>query len=187
MSRGRILLLGCGGGEWDVAVTGFMDDDFDIYGLDINPDVDPDYLFDLEQIEQGEPLPGGPWDEIHAYEVMEHFGRQGDYKGFFIGMCMIWDALKEGGLFVTTSPPWDSEWAWGDPGHTRILGVHQYSYVCHNAYVSNREEGTAMTDYCRYVHPKWWKFVINQELRQGQYALGFKKEVGLDHPFSDTS
>ena len=49
--------------------------------LDINPDHKPDIVWDLRQ----HPLPfeNDSFDEIHAYEVLEHLAMQGDYKFFF--------------------------------------------------------------------------------------------------------
>ena len=75
------LLLGCGFSrvkklahpdrpEWDGLVT-----------LDMNPAHKPDVVFDLNDW----PLPfdGDTFDEVHAYDVMEHLGQQGDWKFFF--------------------------------------------------------------------------------------------------------
>ena len=53
--------------EWDNLTT-----------LDLNPDHKPDVVWDLNNI----PLPfeDSAFDEIHAYNILEHVGRQGDYK-----------------------------------------------------------------------------------------------------------
>ena len=49
--------------------------------LDINPDCNPDVVWDLN--ERPLPFEDKEFDEIHAYEVLEHIGTQGDYRGFF--------------------------------------------------------------------------------------------------------
>ena len=77
----RELLIGCGSShrknltfdgtyEWSNLTT-----------LDYNSDHNPDIVHDLCKF----PLPfeDNVFDEIHAYEVLEHTGQQGDYKFFF--------------------------------------------------------------------------------------------------------
>ena len=61
------------------------------------------------------------FDEIHCYECIEHFGKQGDYVSFFAFFSEIHRILKPGGSFYASVPSWDSEWAWGDPGHVRVV------------------------------------------------------------------
>jgi len=65
--------------------------------LDCNPSCSPDVVFDLECIESSAyvkenrlPIADNTFDEIHAYEVMEHYGSQGDYRGFFTGFRELW-------------------------------------------------------------------------------------------------
>jgi len=123
--------------------------------LDMNEDCNPDHLFNLERIDSGKDLPCSGFDEIHAYEVMEHFGRQGNFKGLFNAFNAIWRALVPGGVFFASSPRWSSEWAWGDPGHTRIVGLEQITYVCKGSY--DQLSDTPMTDYRRFVDPHWWE------------------------------
>lgn len=122
----------------------------------MNPDCKPDILFDLNDMERGKKLPvkDNTFDEIHAYEVMEHYGHQGDFKGFFCGMRELWRALKPNGLLIGTCPGWDKFWAWGDPGHTRIISEGTLSYLTKELYLTVGH-GPA-TDYKRYVEPCWW-------------------------------
>lgn len=111
--------------------------------LDINPDHKPDILFNLERIdgEHHNRIPcrnvqyskhaarevktftctDGDYDEIHAYEVLEHIGRQGDYRKFFDQFSEFWRILKPDGFLFATVPLWSSEWAWGDPSHSRVI------------------------------------------------------------------
>jgi hypothetical protein len=53
--------------------------------LDINPDVKPSVVFDLEVTNL--PFKANLFSEIHAYEVLEHVGKQGDWR-FFFGSLM---------------------------------------------------------------------------------------------------
>ncbi len=61
------------------------------------------------------------FDEIHAYEVLEHLGTQGDAQSFFATFLPFWHALRPDGFLCGTVPSVHSEWAWGDPGHRRVI------------------------------------------------------------------
>jgi predicted SAM-dependent methyltransferase len=113
------LLIGCGSSRvkklhepdnknWNNLVT-----------LDNNELHKPDVVWDLTKL----PLPfdDNEFTEIHAYEVLEHTGAQGDYKFFFAQFSEFWRILENGGRLVVTCPSWKGEWAWGDPSHTRII------------------------------------------------------------------
>lgn len=125
--------------------------------LDMNPDANPDVLFNLKHIEKGAnlPFPECMFDEIHCYEILEHYGTQGDYEGFFQGFKELWRILKPGGLLIGTCPSWNVQWAWGDPGHTRIITEGTLAYLTEEMY-EERGKGPA-TDYGRFVKPCWWK------------------------------
>jgi hypothetical protein len=59
--------------------------------------------------------------------------------------------LKPDGVLCGISPRWDSAWAWGDPGHTRIVGPECMTYLNQEEY-TNQVGKSPMTDY-RFV----WK------------------------------
>jgi SAM-dependent methyltransferase len=141
------LLLGCGSrhrkqlfvenrSEWEKLVT-----------LDINPDHKPDVVHDIAKL----PLPfeDSTFDEIHAYDVMEHIGQQGDWRFFFAQWSDLWRLLKPDGYFFGISPSFDSPWAWGDPGHTRIISHECLIFLDQENY---KQVGKSpMTDY-RFVY-----------------------------------
>lgn len=112
--------------------------------LDINPDHKPDVVWDLTR----RPLPfsDDTFDEIHAYDVLEHLGQQGDWRSFFEEWSEWYRILKPGGVLCGISPRWDSVWAWGDPGHTRIVGPEQLTYL-HQPDYTQQVGVTPMTDY----------------------------------------
>lgn len=111
--------------------------------IDIDSRCNPDILWDLNN----RPLPfeDEEFDEIHAYEVLEHLGRQGDWRGFFEEFGEYWRILKPGGLFAASVPKWDKIWAWGDPGHIRIINRGTIYFLDQDHYKNIGK--TTMTDY----------------------------------------
>lgn len=111
---------------------------------DMNADHSPDVVHDLETLPY--PWPDGTFDEVHAYEVLEHLGRQGDFRSFFAQFQELWRILKPGGYLCGTSPAAGSPWLWGDPGHTRAIQPESFVYLSQEQY-SKQIGVTAMTDY----------------------------------------
>jgi SAM-dependent methyltransferase len=140
----RELLLGCGATrakklgfpgqrEWRSLTT-----------LDVEPGHKPDVIHDLNVCPW--PFDDNSFDEIHAYEVLEHLGSQGDYKSFFAHFMEIWRILKPGGHLFASCPSAQSRWLWGDPGHTRLISAETLAFVIQPEYT--KQVGvTAMTDY----------------------------------------
>lgn len=112
--------------------------------LDINPSHEPDVVHDLNV----RPLPfaDNAFDEVHAYEIIEHLGRQGDYRAWFDEWSEWWRILKPGGLMVGTSPHYSSPWAWMDPGHTRAMGPEMMVFLSQAEYTAQVGK-TPMSDY----------------------------------------
>lgn len=169
----RELLLGCGHtrdkrlwmsgqtAQWRGLVT-----------LDHSPRAKPDVLCDLDvypwghNLSESEALNAPPnyldylrigvdwwafgddvFDEIHAYEVLEHLGGgQGDYRGFFRCFQEIWRILKPNGYLFATCPSRYSDWLWGDPGHTRAVLPANLTFLSQPNYTS-QVGVTAMSDY----------------------------------------
>lgn len=130
------LLLGCGHRrDKRVVAPGTTTDWQQLVTLDHNQACQPDLLCDLQQVPWAA-IPGGSdvhspllpmilssdtYDEVHAYEVLEHVGRQGDARAFFDTFSELWRILKPGGMVCATVPSRYSPWLWGDPGHTRAI------------------------------------------------------------------
>jgi hypothetical protein len=144
--------------------------------LDNNKECSPDVLFDLNKCESGIrlPFPDNTFDEIHAYQVLEHFGRQGKAAGFFSTFRMLWLALKPDGLLCGDTPALNSPWLFGDPGHTRVISEQSISFLTRRAY---EELGkTTSTDYRKLVDPHWW--LILHASTQGPLPDGGFGETG---------
>lgn len=138
------LLLGCGTDRRKkVTWSGRSKEWVNLVTLDIDPSVNPDVVHDLEVLPY--PFTDERFDEIHAYEVLEHCGKQGDWKFFFAQFAEFYRILKPGGYLVATVPMWDSPWAWGDPGHTRVITRGSLVFLDKNEYQQLGK--TAMTDY----------------------------------------
>ena len=136
--------------------------------LDINPDHKPDIVHDLCQLPL--PLVDNFFDEIHAYEVLEHTGSQGDYKFFFAQFSDFWRILKPDGVLFATVPLHNSPWAWGDPSHTRVIQKENLMFLNQPTY--EKEVGkTPMSDF-RYIYKEDFDIIhVREENGTLSFAL----------------
>jgi SAM-dependent methyltransferase len=139
------LLIGCGNDrKKKVHFEGIESEWRKLTTLDIDPSTKPDVVHDLNVLPY--PFEDSQFDEIHAYEVLEHCGRQGDWKYFLDQFSEFHRILRPNGYLIATCPMWDGPWAWSDPGHTRIISRHSLVFLSQAEY-SNQIGKTAMTDY----------------------------------------
>ena len=140
----RELLIGCGNSrrkkidpsakfEWDELVT-----------MDHDPDCGADIVHELEDYPW--PVEADSFDAVHAYDVLEHLGRQGDFRSFFATFAEIYRVLKPDGLLLGKCPSWNCVWAWGDPSHTRIISQASLVFLSQAEY-SDQVGKTPMTDF----------------------------------------
>ena len=145
----HVLVLGAGNSSaLHVTPDGTTDRERTAVRLDIDPGCVPDVTFDLVRLHDGERLPfdDAAFDEIHAYEILEHYGRLGDWRGFFREWSEFYRVLKPGGHFCGSVPWWRSAWAFGDPGHCRVIQPEMFVFLSQDEYA--RQVGkTPMTDY----------------------------------------
>jgi len=112
--------------------------------LDLNPNVGADLQCDLNAappwcaIVNGEPFhrvfESDYWDEIHAYEVLEHLGQLGDAHSFLGHFSELWRLLKPNGYLCATVPSWHSRWFWGDPSHRRAIVAESLVFLDQEQY-----------------------------------------------------
>jgi Methyltransferase domain len=139
------LLLGAGKRHKKVLWLGDQSEWTDLITVDIEGT--PTLLHDLNIIPW--PLPDNAFTEVHAYEVLEHLGSQGDWRAFFDHFHEIWRVLAPDGHLFATCPDITSPWLWGDPGHTRIVTRESLTFLSQKCY-ANQQDVTAMTDYRHY-------------------------------------
>jgi len=185
MSR-RELLIGCGSTrDKRLSPDKSLDGWSNLTTLDNNPAHKPDVVFDLCSIASSgcptgmhtgnECVPGRrlpfddcAFDEVHAYEVLEHIGRQGDYLAFFAQFEEFHRILKPGGFFCATCPSYRSMWAWGDPSHTRVITSGTLAFLSQAEYT--KQVGvTPMSDF-RHVYKADFAPVF---CREDEHALLF--------------
>lgn len=159
MEKKKELIIGCGkNGHWEKNLKMLLIKSTQTFDnpttLDINPQMEPDIIHDLNQTPY--PFEDNTFDEIHAYEVLEHLGQQGDIKTFYQPYNELYRILKPGGLLIASTPKYDSIWAWGDPGHTRIINQGTLAFLSkrltattrkHNPMSDYREIGNATCDF----------------------------------------
>lgn len=177
------LLLGCGTFldkrisvpdgpfEWQNLVT-----------LDINPDMNPSVVWDMSKIPL--PFPDNAFDEIHAYEILEHTGTQGDFRFFFQQFADFWRILKPGGFLMASVPMWDSPWAWGDPSHTRVITKGSLVFLNQQEYVNQIDKPigkrTSMTDFRRWYQADFECVGGSENEHQFQFVLQAVKPSRAD-------
>lgn len=170
------LLLGAGSRRDKLLHRPGEEEWTDLVTCDIVAAHRPDVICDLDRTPW--PFADGMFSEVHAYEVLEHLGRQGDWRAFFDTFAEIWRILEPDGFLAATCPSWRSMWAWGDPSHTRVITTGTLAFL--NAGEYQRQVGCSpMSDYRSYwrhsfapVHvledEDHIEFVLRKEADDGQ-------------------
>lgn len=163
------LLLGCGEDSTKrISLPDGPTKWMNLIKLDMNIDMKPDVVWDLDKLPL--PFPDSVFDEIHAYEILEHTGQQGDFRFFLQQFADFWRILKPNGHFIATVPMWDSQWAWGDPGHRRVITKGSLVFLNQQEY-KNQVGKTSMSDYRRWYQADF-EVIGGRELEhQFQFVL----------------
>lgn len=140
----RSLLLGCGNSrKKKVAFEGNHEWAGELTTIDMDPNCGADIVHDLDV--HPLPFPDNTFDEMGAYDVLEHLGRQGDWKGYFTEFAEYWRILKPGGQFGIIVPI--NKDALADPGHTRFFSPTWFGFLSQSFYEENLRKGAPVTDY----------------------------------------
>lgn len=103
--------------------------------------------------------------EVHAYEVLEHLGQQGDARSFFSTFENVWRVLKPNGYLFATVPSRYSAWLWGDPSHRRVICAESLAFLSQDVIARNRAAGSAMSDFSN-LWTRDFKIVSAQDNRE---------------------
>lgn len=145
MMRRDVLIIGAGSSRKLVPFDlPLKDEPAIITTLDHEPRHKPDVVWDLDK--KPWPFADASYDEIHAYEVLEHLGTQGDAQAFFADFWEIYRILKPGGHLAGSCPRWDSLWAFGDPSHRRVINRGSFTFLDATEY-AKQVGRTAMSDF----------------------------------------
>jgi SAM-dependent methyltransferase len=171
------LLLGCGK-DHSKRIKKTPDDDwvYPLVKMDMNPHCGADILYDLSltQHKIQLPFPANHFDEIGAFDVLEHWGAQGDWKAYFNEFAEYWRILKPDGLMYIIVPIGAA--ALYDPGHTRFFSPAHFGFLSQSWYEAQDATGAPATDYRWY-----WKHdfepVLHREVNGAHLAVILKKVV----------
>jgi hypothetical protein len=139
----KVLIIGAGSSKKLVVPTPNTEAP-EITTLDHEARHGTDVVWDLEQ--KPWPFQDSSYDELHAYEVLEHLGTQGDARAFFADFWEIYRILKPGGYLAGSCPAWNGLWAWSDPSHRRVISSGTLTFLDQTQYA--KQVGvTAMSDF----------------------------------------
>lgn len=166
------LLIGCGNRREKVVYRPGNEAFTNLVTLDIDPDCGADVVHDLDVLPY--PFADDTFDEIHASEVLEHTGRQGDWRFFFAQFSEFWRILKPGGWLCASCPSVTSRWVWADPGHTRVLQPESLVFLHQPTYAADVGK-TAMTDYRGVYRADFDPVFVNDDGENFKFALAAVK------------
>lgn len=171
----RSLLIGCGRNlSKQIIYDGQAQWAGELTTMDVNPEIGADIVFDMEVVARGGCLPfdDDTFDEIGAFNTMEHWGRQGDFRGWFHECGEYWRVLKPGGQMFILVPIGQD--ALADPGHTRFFQCNWFGFLNQSFYELNEVKQTCFTDY-RFAWRKNFDILYMREHGGHHLAVVLKK------------
>jgi hypothetical protein len=170
----RELLIGCGHRRLkELRPSTCPEGWINLTTLDHNPNARADIEWDLDHLPY-DFFEDDTFDEIHAYEVLEHCGSVGNHQFFFAQFYEFWRILKPDGCFMASVPSMGSQEQWGDPGHRRTILPMTINYLVRTNYEKALDGTTCLSDYTH-----WWKGDFNIEHCQTGGSQGERLFFGL--------
>lgn len=161
MIERRGLWLGCGHRELTPAISvRGIPPAMKKVSVDINQEVNPDVVHDLNVLPW--PFEDSSFEEIHAYDVLEHLGTQGDARAFFAHFYEIWRILRNGGLLFASVPTLESPWLLAEPSHTRVIALHTLNFLDQKFYEDQMAKETKASDF-RYLWKGDFRKIYHEE------------------------
>jgi hypothetical protein len=166
----RELLLGAGHRRDKIIIPKDTPETFqNLTTVDYNLECKPDFCFDLNNRRDWiNCFKENEFNEIHAYEVFEHIGSQGDLDSFFNLFEQCWFTLIKDGFLCATVPSRFSPWLWGDPGHTRAILPETLIFLDQTSYAQCGH--TAMSDYRNIWHGDF-KIIESRDDRMNHFFI----------------
>lgn len=203
------LLIGCGHARdkrmwWPLDLPAENRVWTNLVTLDHNAHCDPDFLSNLSinvvgqrfrvfarhytsglSWSEKESFDDNTFNEIHAYEVLEHLGAQGQYHAFFAQFSELWRILKPGGLLFATVPSRFSPWLWGDPSHTRAILPETLVFLDQSEYIRQCDGPvpTSMSDFRHIYHADFERLYSYDDKSHTKFILRAVKPSRLPEKF----
>lgn len=163
----KYLLLGCGdvltkrikfpaSTDPEYPHQGSPEADFskgEVTTVDMSPRINADIKADLNILPY-DWAADEAYDEIHAYEILEHTGSQGDAEFFFGQFNEFWRMLKPNGFMMISVPMWDVEIAFGVPDHKRVMPAGLFGFLTKEYYENVGKPGFG--DYRHLLKDCYW-------------------------------
>ena len=167
----KSLLLGAGNSRQKrCAFADSPDWAGDLVTIDMNPNCGADIVWDLET--HPLPFPDEEFDELGAFDVLEHIGRCGDWRGYFDEFAEYWRILKPGGRFFLIVPIGAD--AFADPGHTRFFSLNWFGFLNQRFYEEALAAGQPVTDY-RWYWKRHFEIDMHQKVSDHHLAVILRK------------
>ena len=143
------LLLACGN-DRSKQIKRSEDDDWSqpLTTIDIDPNCGADIKWDLSKTGIPHcrlPFDDDTFDEIGAFNVLEHWGSQGDWKFYFTEFAEYWRILKPDGVMLIIVPIGVD--ALADIGHTRFFSMDSFKFLAQKWYEIELGKGKNVSDY----------------------------------------
>lgn len=142
----KSLLIGCGNSR---AKKVFFTNQPKWLGELVTVDMDPNcgatHVFDMSSCCKSMPFGDEEFDEIHLYDSLEHWGMQGDWRGWFDEFAEYHRMLKPGGSMGIVVPIGAD--ALADPGHCRFITGNHFLFLSRSWYQEALGKGMQVTDY----------------------------------------